>query len=263
MSEEYLTGKQPAFVVAFVDNELAGGKLTLQEVAVKAGVAARNAPKYATETLQLPKIQRAIAERKRLLAEEAAGTLDVDAKRVLREWAEIAIGDPTEIVTVRRLNCRHCWGFQFGYQYTDAEYAKETAEEMESAEAMGIPCNLDRFGGGNGFRHTRDPNPACPECDGEGVEDVFIKDLRKLTDRQRRMIAGVKNGKFGIEVIFRDQDAALKNLAQWLGLVVNKNEHTGANGGPIQTQNANVNYTLPSDPVEAAKQYQLLMEGKQ
>lgn len=262
MTDVILMGKQAAFVVAVVDNELAGGQLTLQEVAVKAGYAPKSAHVTASRMMSDAKITQAIADRKRLLAEQAAGEIDVDARRVLREWAEIATADPTDVVTVRRLNCRHCWGFQFGYQYTDAEYAKETAEEMQTAENLGMQCDLTRFSGGPGYRYVRDPNPACPECSGEGVEDVHIRDLRKLTGPARKLIAGVKNGKFGIEVMFRDQDAALRNLAQYLGLLVNKNEHTGAGGGPIQTQNANVNYTLPADPVEAARQYQLLMEGK-
>jgi phage terminase small subunit len=262
MADVILSGKQAAFVAEYVANEATGGNLPLYQVAIRAGVAERNAPKYATEALANPKIQAAIAERKRLLAEQAAGLTDVDAKRVLREWAEIATADPSEVVTVRRLNCRHCWGFQFGYQRTDAEYAKDTAEELEDAQAEGRNAELDRFSGGPGFRHTRDPNPECPECDGEGVEDVFVRDLRKLSGPARRLIAGVKQGRHGIELQFRDQDAALRNLAQYLGLLVNKNEHTGANGGPIQTQNANVNYDLPADPVAAARAYQLLMEGK-
>lgn len=249
-------GKQGAFVVAWVDNELKpeGEKLPAQEVAVIAGVDAKGAHVYAARALANPKILAAIEARKTELAQAAAGTLDVDAKRVIREWTEIAIGDPTEIVTVRRLCCRHCHGFQFGYQWTDHEYATETAKAMELNEP------LDRFSGGPGFRHTREPNPACTECAGEGVEDVYIKDLRKLTPRQRRMVAGVKQTKFGIEVVFRDQDASLAKLANWLGLTVERREHTGPGGGPIQT--ANVNYTLPADPAEAAKAYTMLMEGK-
>jgi phage terminase small subunit len=262
MTEIVLAGKQPAFVAEYVANEIAGGPLTLQQVAVKAGYAERSASVTASQLLSDPKIIAAIAERKRLLAEQAAGSLDVDSTRVLREWAEIATADPTEVVTVRRLCCRHCWGFQFKYQRTDAEYAKEVAEEMQLASAMGRDAELDQFGGGNGYRHTNPPNKDCPECCGEGVEDVFIRDLRKLTGPARKLIAGVKNGKFGIEVMFRDQDAALKNLAQYLGLLVNKNEHAGPGGGPIQTDNRNINYTLPSDPVEASRFYQQIMEGK-
>lgn len=254
MAEILLTGKQSVFVAEYVANEIAGGKLTAQEVAVKAGVSPKTAHVYASRSLADAKIIAAIAERKQLLAERAAGTLDVDAVRVLREWAEIAIADPTQVVTVRRVNCRYCNGVNHEYQFTDAEYAKETADELGEDEP-----NLDRFIGGGGFHLLTDPHPDCPECAGEGVEDMHVADFRKLKGAAKRLIAGVKMGKHGIEVQFRDQDAALRNLAQYLGLLVNKNEHSGPNGGPIPT--ANVNYTLPADPVAAARAYQLLMEG--
>lgn len=262
MADEYLTGKQPAFVVAFVDNELAGGQLTLHEVAVKAGYAPKSAGVTASQLLSDPKIIQAIADRKRLLAEGVLSEFSVDAKRVISEWAQIALADGSQITQVRRLNCRHCWGFRFHYQYTDAEYAKESAQEFEDAAFEKRNTELDRFCGGGGFRKTRDPNPDCPECAGEGIEDVYIADFRKLPPALRKLIVGVKQTRNGLEVITRDQDGALRNLAQYLGLLVNKNEHSGPGGGPIQSQNANVNYTLPADPVEAARQYQLLMEGK-
>lgn len=254
MADVILSGKQPAFVAMYVDNELAGGQLTVHEVAVKAGYAPKSAGVTASNLLASPNIQTAIADRKRFLAEQAAGLVDVDAKRVLREWAVIATADPTRIVNVRRLNCRHCWGVGFLYQFTDNEFARGTAEAIQQGE------DLSAYDGGGGFHKLKAPNPDCPECAGEGVEDVTIADFRRLPDNVRRLIAGVKMGKHGIEVSFRDQDAALKNLAQYLGLLVNKNEHTGKDGGPIQT--ASVNYDLPSDPVEAARQYQMLMEGK-
>lgn len=260
MTDKVLTVKQSQFVVAFVENELAGGKLSGTEVALRAGYSQKNAVSLSSQLLADSRIQNAIAERKQWLAANEAPS--VDAARVLQEWAAIATGDTTEIVKARRLNCRHCWGFNFKYQRTDAEYAKECAEEMQMASAMGRDAELDQFGGGNGFRYTADPNPDCPECSGEGVEDVFIADFRKLSPRQRKLIAGVKQGKHGIEVQFRDQDAALKNLAQYLGLLVNKSELTGKDGGPIRTANETINYSLPTDPVEAARAYQLLMEGK-
>jgi phage terminase small subunit len=248
-----LTNAQSKFVVAYVDNELAGGKLSGTEIAVSVGYSPKTAFERAPALLAMPSIQEAIAERKTWLAENAAGP-EIESKRVLREWTQIALGDPTEIVSVRRPNCRHCWGVGYAYQWLDGEYAEGTAE------AMRLGDTLDRFKGGPGFRQLRDPNPDCPECAGEGVEDLHVKDFRKLTDAQRRLIAGVKYGKHGLEVSYRDQDAALLNLARFLGLVVNKNEHGGPNGGPIPV--ASVNYTLPSDPVEAAKAYQMLMEGK-
>ena len=45
----------------------------------------------------------------------------------------------------------------------------------------------------------------------------------------------MKEGKFGVEVITRNQDEALKMVAQHLGMLKNKTELTGVDGGPIQT----------------------------
>lgn len=250
-----LSGKQAVFVAEWVANEAKpeAERLPGYQVAVNAGVAPRNAAAYASLALSNPKIIAGIAERKRQLAEDAAP--DVDVKRIVREWADIAFADATEAITVRRVNCRHCWGLGHAYQWTDGELARESAEDMQR-EAF----DSSRFIGGGGYRYTRDPNPDCPECCGEGVEDVHVADLRKLRGPVRRLISGVKQGKNGIEILFRDQSEALAKLAQWAGLLVNKNEHSGPGGGPIPT--AAVNYTLPSDPAEAARAYQLLMEGK-
>lgn len=262
MANVILAGKQPVFVAMYVDNELlpVNERLPVYQVAINAGYAERAARNAASLLLANPNVAQAIEERKRALAEAAAGAEDVDAKRVIQEWATIAVGDPTEIVGVRHLNCRHCWGFNFGKQYTDAEYAKETAEALNDATFNGVPVDLSPFTGGPGFRKTKSPNPECPECDGEGIEDVYVKDFRKLSDKQRRLIAGVKTTRDGLEVKFRDQDGALAKLAQWLGLLVNKNEVSGPNGGPVPV--AAVTYALPSDPQEASRAWQLLMEGK-
>lgn len=256
MADVILRGKQAAFVDAYMANELLpiGERQTLTQVAVIAGVHEKSATTYPTQALANPSVQAAIAERKRERAKQGAALADVDAIRVLREWAEIATADPTDVVTVRRVNCRHCWGVGHGYHYTENEYARETAEAIQDG------ADLSAFAGGPGYRYNRPPHPECPECAGEGVEDVYIHDLRKLKGPARRLIAGVRQGKHGVEVIFRDQDAALKNLAQYLGLLIERKEHSGPGGGPIAT--ANVNYSLPSDPVEAARTYQLLMEGK-
>ncbi|GAB1437892.1 hypothetical protein MASR2M36_06330 [Providencia sp.] len=45
----------------------------------------------------------------------------------------------------------------------------------------------------------------------------------------------MKEGKFGVEVITNNQDDALKMVAQHLGMVKNKTEITGADGGSIQS----------------------------
>lgn len=261
MSSVILSGKQPVFVAMWVENELRpeAERLPAYQVALNAGVARQNASKYATEALADPKIVAAIAERKQRLADDALGLGGVDAKAVVAEWVRIAFADATKIAHVRRLNCRHCYGFNHAYQWTDAEFARAQAEEMQDAIHAGREMNTALFEGGPGFRLTADPHPDCPECGGEGLEDVYVADMRKLPKALRRMVASVERTKNGVKVTMRDQDEALSRLANFLGLTVQKNEHSGPGGGAIPV--AQVNYTLPSDPQEASRAYQMLMEG--
>lgn len=142
----------------------------------------------------------------------------LSGQEVLRHWHEIAIADPGEISQMRRCCCRHCWGERFLYQWRDIDEFDRAAEK---AIAAGKP---QPEYGGLGFVENDDPNPDCPRCAGEGVADVYLADTRDLTGPSRRLIAGVKKSKFGIEIMMRDQDAALKNLAAFHHLAVSEQE---------------------------------------
>lgn len=160
---------------------------------------------------------------------------------VLKMWWEIATADANQITELRRLCCRHCWGFGFQYQWQDAvefEEARLKAVESKKREP------LDN--GGYGFDAQLDPNPECPRCNGMGVSRSHFHDTRDLRGAARRLYAGVKEGKFGLEVITRNQDDALKMVAQHLGMLKNRTELTGADGGPINQ----VNHT-PEDYAKA------------
>lgn len=142
----------------------------------------------------------------------------LSAQEILRHWNDIAIADPGEISQMRRVCCRYCWGENFFYQYRDIdEYDKASAK----AAADGRPAPEY---GGLGYLPNDDPNPDCPRCAGEGIEDVFQADTRDVTGPARRLIAGVKKTKFGIEVMTRDQDAALKNLAAFHNLAASEQD---------------------------------------
>lgn len=80
--------------------------------------------------------------------------------------------------------------------------------------------------GGYGYDETLDPNPDCPRCNGAEHWSGAFHDTRDLTGPARRVFAGVKEGKFGVEVITRNQDEALKMVAQHLGMLKNKTELT-------------------------------------
>lgn len=58
-------------------------------------------------------------------------------------------------------------------------------------------------------------------------ECVRIKDTDSLTDQQIKAIAGIKEGKFGIELKLNDKEKALELLGRHLGMFKDKVEVSG------------------------------------
>src|SRR3954449_10176908 len=116
---------------------------------------------------------------------------EYEQRRVRQAAFDIVIADPTEIVSVRRCNCRWCWGVNHEYQRTDWELDRDL-NRFFAANRKGLIFN--QMGGG-GFVKIRDPNPDCPICLGDGEEVVRITDFRNLSARQRTLISGIKLGR--------------------------------------------------------------------
>ena len=64
-----------------------------------------------------------------------------------------------------------------------------------------------------------EPNPGCTLCMGQGQVVTIFKN-----SRGRKLFAGVKKTKDGLEIKTRDQDAALKNLSAYLGMSLERRE---------------------------------------
>jgi phage terminase small subunit len=148
---------------------------------------------------------------------------------ILHEWRQIAFADPTELIRTVVYGCRHCWGIGYEYEWTPWEYrnALHAALRHRCNKKCETDCNhrIPPDGtGGLGYRRDRAPNPDCPACQGEGIEDVRVADMRRVSPAARRLIAGVKKTKDGVEIKTRDQSEALKNLAQWVGLLIERKE---------------------------------------
>ena len=167
---------------------------------------------------------------------------------------DIATADVRELVEYRRTCCRHCHGEGFGYQFTTQELAKREADarlEWSKRESKKLDdvFVFDRLGG-DGYDKRRDPHPECAVCFGEGVEDLFIHDTRNLSPAAAALYAGVKRTKDGIEVKIEDRQAALVTMFKHLGLIVDKQELSGPNGGPVETK---VTYEIVDPaPIESA-----------
>ncbi len=214
--------KQRAFVREYLVDRNA------TQAAIRAGYSPHTAQVQSSDLLSKPVIKELVAEKERRLAAAA----DVDATWVISELRAVANADPRELVSVIRGACRHCWGIDHDRQWTrgewlDAFYAAQKDDPKAPAPAMR---------GGFGYDFTRAANPECPECHGVGTERVFVNDTRKLSKAAAKLIAGVKQTKDGIELKARDQDGALLALGKVCGIFVDRREHSGPGGGPMQLQ---------------------------
>ena len=137
----------------------------------------------------------------------AAATL-LSVTQLMQDWADIATADPNELVSYIRTACRHCHGEGHAYQWiNEAEYARTVSESGK----------IPDISGGMGYDEYADPHPRCPECSGKGEGRGFIHGTRKLTTQGRKLYAGIKQTKDGVQVLMHDQNRARENLARCFG----------------------------------------------
>lgn len=214
--------------------------------------------KRASDLKLEPQVTARIAELLQLASKDAVITV----AELLKMWSDIATADPNELIQHRRICCRHCYGKGHQYQWKDeSEFAYAIAKTVDANARLkkGVkPEPLPSDAGGYGFRFTERPTPDCPQCLGQGREDVYVADTNQLTGKARRLYAGVKVTKDGLQVLMRDQDGAAANLGRAFGLFKQEMQISGPGGAPITVVDAK----LPNDPVEAARMYQTLMKAK-
>lgn len=158
------------------------------------------------------------------------------AAMVLEDAVEVLRADASDLITHRRLNCRHCHGVGHAYRWRDeAEFWGELARVAAVIEAWdpkrGRPPELPTDEGGYGWRRTAMPAPDCPQCEGEGHGDVYVADIRTRSGPARRAYAGVELKKDGsVKLVMRDKEAARAMLAKFAGVVDDKVTLSGVVG---------------------------------
>jgi phage terminase small subunit len=115
--------------------------------------------------------------------EKRSERTEIKADAVLARFWDIATADPNEIVSVRVGKCERCY----------------SAGSIE-----------------------REPRDDCEVCGGEGVPVLVIADTKSLKGAARKLYAGAKQTKFGVEVQLHDQMKALENVARHLGMFNDK-----------------------------------------
>lgn len=203
-----LTPKQRRFVSEYLKD------LNATQAAIRAGYSERTARSIAQENLTKPDIHQAI---EKAMAARSKRT-QITADEVLKQWHELSMVDVNEIVEYRRSNCRHCWGEDHEYQWTHGEFEKAQREADEEGKPE------PSCAGGFGFDHNREPNPACPECGGEGRGKIHVHDTRRLKGAARLLYAGVHQGKDGLRVLIDDRMKARENVGRHLGMFNDKRD---------------------------------------
>lgn len=242
-----LTDKQERFALAVVMGDMTASD-AYRSVYDASRMLDASVWRKAAELMVNVKVAARIAELRATARERTAW----DVSRVLNHLADIATADPAELIRSERRCCRHCHGQYHLYQWrSEAEWvaACDEAGKLEQPP----PDNT----GGYGFRKTERPHPGCIVCDGEGYEHIHLADVRDVKGPARRLYAGVKKTKDGIEIKMRDQDAALVNIAKIIGAFApERHELTGKDGAPIE-QTA----LVALDPIAAAEVYRKLVQG--
>ncbi len=163
-----------------------------------------------------------IANRIGFLRAEALRHSQVEVVELIHDLVDIIRADPNELQRTVVVNCRHCHGEDFLYQWEGAEYAK-ACEDIDRANVNiiakgGKPRELPDLLGGFGFDPRRDPNPMCPHCYGAGVMHTIISDTTKLTPQARKLYKGLKiKGNGDKEILMHDQMQARDQLHRLVG----------------------------------------------
>lgn len=130
-------------------------------------------------------------------------------------------------------------------------------EQYDPAEDLAdeIPEELDE----NGNPIPPKPRMGRPPKKKVSGQSIRLKSLMELTDEQRAAIESIEQTKSGIKFKLHNKIPALDLLTKHFGLLIQRFEHTGADGGPIEVnQNTRV-YVVPAF-AQAAEEATVLQE---
>lgn len=221
---EDLTDMQEVFVREYM-TDWNGTK-----AAIRAGYSPKSASEIAYQLLQKTPVRDAI----QALASVRARRLGIDADGVMMMWAAIIELDANELSQLRRVCCPYCHGENHERQYTPSGLESAGLKHERERQRRLKADQNDDIGDfpeyeGEWYDKRLPPAEDCPECHGEGVEEVWFADTRHLSPAARLAYSGVKVGRDGIEVLTMSKEKAADNLARALGLFKDKEADVNIN----------------------------------
>ena len=166
-------------------------------------------PNYGRQLITNPNVAQAIAQQQKASIARTLGSAD----EVLAQIWQLATFDANQLSQYRRGACRYCWGFGHQYQWRDmVEFEEKRLEATERDKREPVDV------GGYGYDHTREPNPGCPRCNGDGIGQPYFADTRKLSPVAALAYSGVKLGKNGVEITAISRERMFEAVMKRLGL---------------------------------------------
>ena len=204
VDDDGLTAQQRRFVAEYLKD----GNAT--QAAIRAGYSKKSAEQIGYQLLQKTSVAQAIVQQQKASIARTLGSAD----EVLAQMWQLATFDANQLSQYRRGACRYCWGFGHHYQWRDAVEFDEALAKAEGKDGVRQPEDP----GGYGYDHNREPNPACPRCNGDGVGQPYFADTRKLSPDAALAYSGVKLGKNGVEITAISRERMYEAVMKRLGL---------------------------------------------
>ena len=192
MSKKLTNTKHQMFVDEYIID------FNAKEAATRAGYSPKTAAQQGYRLLQDEDISAAIDE----AIAKRTKRMHITQDHVLGLW-QIANADYNELSSVRRVACGWCYGGAL-------------TEDDDDETPVVDP--------------SREPDPDCIKCKGEGSPHVHIADTSKLSPAAKLVYQGAKETKFGIEVMTADRMKALDNVARHLGMFKDTVNHVSEDG---------------------------------
>ncbi|HCR0301616.1 TPA: terminase small subunit [Enterobacter hormaechei] len=203
VDDDGLTAQQRRFVAEYLKD----GNAT--QAAIRAGYSKNSAEQIGYQLLQKTSVAQAIAQQQKASIARTLGGAD----EVLAQMWQLATFDANQLSQYRRGACRYCWGFGHQYQWRDmVEFEEKRLEATERDKREPVDV------GGYGYDHTREPNPGCPRCNGDGIGQPYFADTRKLSPVAALAYSGVKLGKNGVEITAISRERMFEAVMKRLGL---------------------------------------------
>lgn len=203
VDDDGLTAQQRLFVAEYLKD----GNAT--QAAIRAGYSKKSAEQIGYQLLKKTSVAQAIARQQKASIARTLGSAD----EVLDQMWQLATFDANQLSQYRRGACRYCWGFGHHYQWRDMVEFEE--QRLKALERKGKePVDV----GGYGYDHNREPNPACPRCNGDGIGQPYFADTRKLPPDAALAYSGVKLGKHGVEITAISRERMYEAVMKRLGL---------------------------------------------